>query len=39
MARRVLLSSHRMPELSPDPLDKMTTIIILVVLLRLLGGC
>lgn len=39
MAPILLSPRQRIPELLPDPLDKLTTLIILIVLLRLLGGC
>jgi hypothetical protein len=39
MAQPHQRTSRRMPQLFPDPLDKMTTLIVLIVLLRLLGGC
>jgi hypothetical protein len=39
MARLALFDPLRLVEPPNDPLDKMTTIIALIILLRLVGGC
>jgi hypothetical protein len=39
MARLELQPWRQLPELFPDPLDRLTNLLILVVVLRLLSGC
>jgi hypothetical protein len=39
MARLVLFDPLRLIEPPNDPLDKLATIIVLIILLRMVGGC